>query len=455
MENQKATTDAAQAESFDAVILGGGPGGSTAGAYLAMAGRKVLILEREKFPRFHIGESMLPFSNDIFKETGVWPKLERGGFMPKLGAEFCTANGSRFQRFWFGRGIGPAYAQTFQVERARFDQVLLNHAASLGCTVREEARAVDVDLAGDEHVVKYEWMGGTSTARCRWLLDATGRDTFMGKKLGLPRVPTQDDRRIATYAHFRGVFRNEGDAAGHITIVRLPGGWFWFIPLDAEKTSVGFVQRVDDLRASGRRPEESFDFVTQNYKELHARLREAERIGEIHTTADYSYRFEDFSPHPRVFFVGDAAGFTDPIFSSGVMMAMKSARLAARLISETDRARKAGLPAARRRYYTREVGRMMMVYIKMITAFYDNPSFELFMHPAPVMKIPDAIVAIVGGATELPFRLWWRMKVFYLLCSLQRRLGIAPRIDFRAEEAPREPDRKPMQETTTPVAPKM
>jgi hypothetical protein len=312
---------------------------------------------------------------------------------------------------------------------------------------------LDVDLVGDEHVVKYEWRGATSTARCRWLLDATGRDTFMGKKLELPRVPTQDDRRIATYAHFRGVFRNEGDAAGHITIVRLPGGWFWFIPLDAEKTSVGYVQRVDDLRASGRRPEESFDFVTQNYKELHTRLREAERIGEIHTTADYSYRFENFTPHPRVLFVGDAAGFTDPIFSSGVMMAMKSARLAARLIGETDLARQPGLPAAQQRYYTREVGRMMMVYIKMITAFYDNPSFELFMHPAPVMKIPDAIVAIVGGATELPFRLWWRMKVFYLLCSLQQRLGVAPRIDFRTEETPREPDRKPMQETTTAVAP--
>src|SRR5476651_29608 len=265
MENNTAT-DSTKSESFDVVIIGGGPGGSTAGAYLAMAGRKVLILEREKFPRFHIGE-----------------------FMPKLGAEFCTANGSRFQRFWFARGIGPAYGQTFQVERARFDQVLLNHAASLGCTVREEARALDINLDGSEHTVRYGWMGGTSTARCRWLLDATGRDTFVGKKLGLARVPTQEDRRIATYAHFQGVYRNEGDAAGHITIVRLPGGWFWFIPLDAEKTSVGYVQRVDDLRASGRQPEESFDFVTQNYRELHTRLREAERIGEIHTTADYSY----------------------------------------------------------------------------------------------------------------------------------------------------------------------
>ena len=446
-------TDRSAVESFDVVIIGGGPGGSTAGAYLAKAGRKVLVLEREKFPRFHIGESMLPFSNDLFKETGVWPKLETGGFMPKKGAEFCTATGTRFQRFWFARGIGPEYGQTFQVERARFDQVLLDHAASLGCTVREEARASDLDLDGAEHQVRYEWQGGTRTARCRWLLDATGRDTFVGKKLGLTRVPTQADRRIATYAHFRGVFRNEGEAAGHITIVRLPGGWFWFIPLDAEKTSVGYVQRVDDLRASGRKPEESFDFVTQNYQELDSRLRAAERLGEVHTTADYSYRFEDFAPHPRVLFVGDAAGFTDPIFSSGVMLALKSARLAARLIGEADAAGRPGLAPARQRHYTREVRRMMEVYVKMITAFYDNPSFELFMHPAPVLNIPSAIVAIVGGATELPFRLWWRMKAFYFLCWVQRWIGIAPRIDFRAEETPREPVRKPMQDAATSAAP--
>ncbi len=433
---------------FDAIIIGGGPGGSTAGAYLAKAGRKVLILEREKFPRFHIGESMLPFSNDLFKETGVWPKLVNGGFMPKKGAEFCSANGSRFQRFWFARGISPEYGTTYQVERARFDKVLLDHAASLGCVVREEARASGLTLGqGSElHEISYECEGTTQTARARWLLDATGRDTFVGKSLGLGRVPTQTDRRIATYAHFRGVFRNEGDAAGHITIVRLPGGWFWFIPLDAEKTSVGYVQRAEDLRTSGRKPEESFDYVTQHYKELHSRLRGAERMGGIHTTADYSYRFEDFAPHPRVFFVGDAAGFTDPIFSSGVMMALKSARVASRLIAEADAAGTEGLTPAQRRFYTRDVRRMMTVYINMIGAFYDNPSFELFMHPAPVLNIPSAIVAIVGGATELPFRLWWRMKVFYLLCRLQRRFGIAPRIDFAAEETPRRMDRMPMQD---------
>jgi hypothetical protein len=227
--------------------------------------------------------------------------------------------------------------------------------------------------------------------------------------------------------------------------VRLPGGWFWFIPLDAEKTSVGYVQKVDTLRESGLRPEESFDFVTQNYQELRDRLREAVRMGGIHTTADYSYRFETFAPHPRVFFVGDAAGFTDPIFSSGVMMALKSARVAARLLGEVDARGANGLSLRQRNFYTREVHRMMTVYIKMITAFYDNPSFELFMHPAPVLNIPSAIVAIVGGATELPFHLWWRMKTFYALCWLQRRFGIAPRIDFQAEESPRPLERTPMQ----------
>ena len=194
--------------------------------------------------------------------------------------------------------------------------------------------------------------------------------------------------------------------------------------------------------ASRRR---AFDFVTQNFKELRDRLRDAERIGGIHTTADYSYRFGTFAPHPRVLFVGDAAGFTDPIFSSGVMMALKSARLAARLIGEVDSSGAPGLSVRQQDFYTREVHRMMTVYIKMITAFYDNPSFELFMHPAPVLNIPSAIVAIVGGATELPFRLWWRMKAFYALCWLQRHIGVAPRIDFQAEESPRPLERKPMQ----------
>ncbi len=433
-------TAQASPEHFDVVVIGGGPGGSTAGTYLTRAGMSVLILEREKFPRFHIGESMLPHSNDIFRELGVWPALERAGFMRKLGADFATANGGRFQRFWFRDGLGSPYAQTFQVERSRFDEILLDHAAGSGCTVRQEARASELNLGENETELTYLWRGEQRRARCRWLIDATGRDTFVGKKLGMPRIPTQSDRRIATYAHYRGVGRNEGDAAGNITIYRINGGWFWFIPLDAEKTSVGFVQRNDDAKASGLGPDERLAQIITSHGAPRVRMQNAEMIGDVHTTADYSYCFENFSPHPRVLFAGDAAGFTDPIFSSGVMLALKSGRLAARAISKAESERRAALPASVRRAYTKEVRRMMTIYVKLIDAFYDDPSFEIFMHPVPKLDIARAVLAVVGGLTEMPFALRWRLWVFHFLARLQRRFQIAPKIDFAAEQGkPRTP----------------
>ena len=126
---------------MDTVIIGSGPAGSTIGALLARAGQKVLLVEKETFPRFHIGESLLPFGNDVLKDSGAWSKIEAAGFQRKLGAEFCTGNGARFQRFWFARGLVPGYGLTYQVERARFDQLLLEHAVSCGCEVRQPCAA--------------------------------------------------------------------------------------------------------------------------------------------------------------------------------------------------------------------------------------------------------------------------------------------------------------------------
>jgi len=210
-------------------------------------------------------------------------------------------------------------------------------------------------------------------------------------------------------------------------IARLPGGWFWFIPINAEITSVGYVRRLSDSKASGLSPDDEFTHAVAQFSGVAERLRAAERIGEFRTTGDYSHRFTTFAPHPRVLLAGDAAGFVDPIFSSGVMMALKSARLAARLILACPGR---GLALAQRRRYTREVRRMMDVYVRMIRTFYDDPAFEIFMHPQPMLGLPAAVAAVVGGNTDLPFRLRWRLQAFYLLCWLQRHFALAPRIPF-------------------------
>src|ERR1043166_1706304 len=275
-------------QDFDTIIVGGGPGGSTAGALLAKAGHKVVILEREKFPRFHIGESLLPFGNDVLKASGAWDKVAAAGFVKKFGAEFCVGNASKMQRFWFTKSLTPEHGQTFQVERSKFDEILLRHTADCGCEVREGCAAKSVEFDDDGVTV----IAATQTYRARWFIDASGRDTFLGRTLQLPRVSLPIPKRIAVYAHFTGVFRNDGEAAGHITIVRLEDGWFWTIPLDAEKTSVGMVRMLDDLKRTGGDVEKWFERPVAASTDLSNRMQHATRVSQYYTTSDYTYRYE-------------------------------------------------------------------------------------------------------------------------------------------------------------------
>lgn len=421
-------------ETIDVLVGGGGPGGCAAAIHLARAGLRVTLLEREAHPRFRIGESLLPYGNDLLRELGVWDRIRAdGGFMIKRGAEFCTADGAHAQRFSFARGLGADNAFTYQVERSRFDAILFSQAAAEGCVTRERAAITALRPADDHVEVDYHEAGVPRTVRARYFVDATGRDAIAGRLLALSKRATQATRRVATYAHFRGVARNEGETAGNIIIVRAPGGWFWFIPLDAEKTSVGYVRRVADFKAAGLSPGDDFAAAAARFPAIAERLRGAERVGDFHTTGDYSYRFASFAPHPRVMLAGDAAGFVDPIFSSGVMMALKSARLAARLIV----ARRGGsIGAWSRRRYTADVRRMMDLYGGIIEAFYDDPSFEIFMHPEPIWNLQLAVLAVVGGNTELPWSLRWRLGAFHVFRRVQRWVPLAPRLPSLSECPP-------------------
>lgn len=412
----------------DVAIIGGGPAGAAAGSQLAQAGKQVVLLERENFPRFCVGESLLPHGNQLLRDIGVWEKIEAAGFQRKYGAEFCTGDGTRIHRFWFERNLGPELAYSYQVERDRFDQILLNHAAEHGCQVHEGTAVSAFEETGDGKV-RLECNGphGRMEITSRWVVDSTGRSAFSGTRLGLRKRSTMQMRRVAIYGHFQGAFRNQGKAEGHITIIRTARGWFWLIPLSNGRTSVGLVLPVDQARtASGRSLEALFQEVVESTPEARDRLRHATQLTPLRATGDYSWKFSTFATK-RVLFVGDAAGFVDPIFSSGVMLALKSSALAVPLLLQADEAGR-GLTFWERHSYTRQVARCMKLYGRIISSFYDRAGFEVFMTPSPVLNIPGAIGRLVGGDTEPGLADKLRIDLFQLICRLQRYLPVVPSI---------------------------
>jgi len=410
----------------DVIIVGGGPGGSTAGALLARAGRRGLILEKETFPRFQIGESLLPFGNAILEQSGAWEKVRAAGFIPKLGAEFVTGNGAYRQRFWFRDGLFPEYPATYQVERATFDEILLRHAAESGCEVRQGTAATAVQLDASGATVT---LAGGATVRSRWLVDASGRATFLARTLQVPRERIEMPRRVAIYGHFENVFRYDGEAAGHIVLVRLAGGgWCWFIPFAGVKTSVGLVMSREQFQQLGGDAAAVFAQVVAEAPELSYRLRDARRVGELRVTGDYTYGYEQLA-FPRALLVGDAGTFIDPIFSSGVFLALHSAANAARLIVAAG---DGPLSARAQRGYTRELHRLRDIYLRMIRAYYDNDSFAVFMQPTKRLKLVQTVNGILAGYSGRRFGMWWRLELFHLICRLQHRVRLAPPLDFAA-----------------------
>lgn len=411
----------------DVVVIGAGPAGSVAGSYLARAGFKPLLLEKEHFPRFTIGESLLPCGNDILRELDIWPELERGGFIKKYGADFATGGSERFNRYWFRRVFGESHEHTFQVDRARFDHLLMNRARSGGCEVVEGARVSALErLDNGSTAVSWSDAAGMHSTETRWLVDASGRCGVVGEFLKIPRKATRDRKMVAIYGHFRGVVRNGGEAAGHTVIVRFKKGWFWLIPLANDITSIGAVIPPALLKEHGGNLGAAFQACVEANCEVASRLAAAESLMPLRATADYSWRHETFA-RDRVLMTGDAAGFIDPIFSSGVMLAMKSGRLAAQTIQRRE-ALGGSLGARECRAYTREIESWMKLYSRIIRSFYDRAGFEMFMNPMPYFDIARSIGYLVGGKTDLRFSQHVRLALFDLVCTAQRFLRLAPPI---------------------------
>jgi flavin-dependent dehydrogenase len=406
---------------YDVAIIGGGPAGSTAGTLLAQAGRKVVILEREKFPRFHIGESLLPYSLAAFDRLGVRERLDRWA-VDKRGAEIATACGGRTVKFLFEHGFRLRHRRAYQVERATFDQMLLERAREVGAEVREQTTVERVEFGADSTTLR---LVGGEEVRARYLLDASGRNAVVGQQLGL-RKTLPNLRKFSCFAHYENVQRDCGVDGGLTRLVHAGKHWFWFIPLDDVRTSVGVVMDVDDFKAAKLSPAAMLESVIAASPVMSERMQNAGRLTEVHAIGDYSYRNARLTG-PRWMLIGDAAGFIDPIFSTGVFLAIHSGEQCADVLNQVldDPAKEARLFPR----YEKALRSVMDKYLRFVTAWYRPEFIEVFTSPTQKFQLAPAVNAVLAGNLGSDFAIWWRMQLFYLIVFLQRFVALCPRLD--------------------------
>lgn len=409
----------------DAVVVGGGPAGSSAAAFLARAGRDVVLLERQRFPRFHIGESMLPASNEILRDLGVAERVAAAGFVRKRGASFWTEDCANESYVDFSRSSEVAEPVTYQVPRDRFDQILLDNATASGVRVLAEHRAVAVELEDDRAHLQYSGSGGRAgSIEARVLVDASGQAGFLAKRLQLRQV----DRRlcsVAEHAQFEGIPPLAGDRAGDIRIISLRDmGWIWLIPLSDEITSVGVVA-PRQAAGAGKEPGGLLRRFTLASPSSVALFGGARQVSEARRDADYSYRPKSYVGSSWLL-AGDAGSFLDPVFSTGVLLALRSGREAAaavhRALAEPAR-RQASFAA-----YDRSQRRAYRFFRRMAVAFYDPAFRDVMFQPGNPLGILDAVTATLAGNATPSLRTRARLQLLFLIVGLHRRLGITGRL---------------------------
>jgi flavin-dependent dehydrogenase len=407
-------------EQCDVAVIGGGPAGSTAAALLARRGYKVIALEKARHPRFHIGESLLPMNLPLFERLGVLDKVRAIGVF-KPGADFEADNERGYNTYAFSRAIGKSPPHAYQVWRQDFDKMLYEHARESGADAREGQEVVNVEQNGPRETrldVRTD-DGRSYRILARYVVDASGRDAFLSGKKRLRRKNDQH-QSAAIFGHYRDAERRPGEDEGNISIYSFAHGWMWMIPLPGGVMSVGAVCRPDYLK---QRKGRTVEFLVETLKlspALWRRIERAELIGnEVRVTGNYSYDSKHMGG-PGWVLVGDAFAFLDPVFSSGVYLAMSGAEQAVEVV---DRALRdaATEPALLRKLEKRQ--RAGMARFSFFIYRFNGPVMQqMFRQPRNTWQLEQGVISMLAGDLFDTPKVLWRLRLFklvYAICGVR------------------------------------
>jgi len=396
----------------DVVVIGGGPAGSTVSTLVAQQGRSVALFERETFPRFHIGESLIPETYWVLKRLNMLPKMQQSPFVKKYSVQFVNANGRQSAPFYFWDNRPHECSQTWQVVRSQFDKMLLDNAREHGVDVHEAARVLEVLFEGERAVgVRVRSAGGDREVRAKVVVDASGQQAMLQNRLKL-RVWDPVLNKGAIWTYWQGAYRDAGRDEGATMVLQTADrqGWFWYIPQHDDIVSVGVVAPFDFLFKGRGSHEQTYQEEVERCPAVKQRVSGAKRVTGYFATKDYSYRSTATAGDGWVL-VGDAWGFLDPLYSSGVLIALKSGELAADAIvdglatGDTSAAQLGKWGAG----FNTGVDRMR----RLVCEYYDGFSFGDFVRRYPDLRGAITDLLIGDLFTDCRDRVWAPMESLY------------------------------------------